>query len=544
MARLVAVVEDLESAEEEEHEQATRGLLESSSAGTRTPFALVGACGRRTTTGMIGIASSVALLVLFGRHIAQERAKRSVEAPGDAVSAFDGQWAMQGLQNALGGFIPNETKTELEQVMQEQGRYRQAVLNATSDGSADLGNLWNTTVHNGPDVGSLWNVSLHGPDVGKMLNESENVWNSTVGTPLQNAGETLVQETLNHTLKEGLDRGLDFVGCVANHTEDFGLNFSHEGMGIQLQHALGSWGAGVGDLRQRAQQLRQEISSISTGEAAGGSPSCSLDGLYFRKVLHSNLGGWGPDTGETSLSLESNRTLDGENVSHLEFRVTANSPYRPGLPSFNGISYGLVGRYATVVVMPGTSVNLTFKVFNMRTNTPIHMPSVSFTFFDLDEYKGHTASEMIIARDFAYAELTVDTEISQTVNSDGTTTFQASTPGTFEDNPVDPLLLTEQQRNRAVTLTYTDTDEISVRLGATPGSSAARAFTFVAHPVLQCAKTIETMHRTPLAAKTHQEPTGIDAGFILWFLRTHTLQILGGVLIAVLLLCLAALVCC
>merc|ERR1712113_181435 len=84
-------------------------------------------------------------------------------------------------------------------------------------------------------------------------------------------------------------------------------------------------------------------------------------------------------------------------------------------------------------------------------------------------------------------------EVKRLENDDGTTRFEATTEGNFDDNPVDPLLLTQQQKNRAVTVFFSNIDEVNFVLGATPASDpgAWRCFEFVLHPVLKCAKTLK-----------------------------------------------------
>lgn len=237
-------------------------------------------------------------------------------------------------------------------------------------------------------------------------------------------------------------------------------------------------------------------------EGDGVPTACSqLEGLYIDRVLHSNLGGQGPDVGEESLVFESNRT-NGTMTTTLAFKITANSPYEPGMPRMNGLSHGLVGKYGMIVVKPGTYVNVTFRTLNAETGAPIRVSGADFTFFDLDEAVGHTETEYITVGGFDHAETTEGTEVKQVQNSDGTTTFRASTEGSFVDNPVDPLLLTQQQKNRAVTLSFKDTEEISLILGSTAGNSSFfRGFTFVGQPALRCAKTLPEKDRSGQTGK-------------------------------------------
>jgi len=194
---------------------------------------------------------------------------------------------------------------------------------------------------------------------------------------------------------------------------------------------------------------------------------------------------------------------------------------------------GIDSKYGTIVVKAGTSANLTFQVFDRDTGLPIRMPSVSYTFFDLDEGEYHQESEYITVGSFKSLELSKDTELKQTDNADGTTTIRASTMGTFKDNPVDPLLLTEQQKNRAVTLTFTDVEKVTVVIGATAGfSSPARAFSFVGHPVLACAKTVGKAKSSKTIGKAK---TSIDS--------SPTFNYKGLVVPVVILFCLGVLLC-
>merc|ERR1712150_107272 len=63
-----------------------------------------------------------------------------------------------------------------------------------------------------------------------------------------------------------------------------------------------------------------------------------------------------------------------------------------------------------------------------------------------------------------------------------------TTEGHFYDNPNDPLLLTAQQKNRAVTLEFKDMSQINFTIGSTPGS-ISRGFNFVGRPSLLCARS-------------------------------------------------------
>merc|ERR1712039_607266 len=68
-------------------------------------------------------------------------------------------------------------------------------------------------------------------------------------------------------------------------------------------------------------------------------------------------------------------------------------------------------------------------------------------------------------------------------------TFTATKEGTGDDNPSDPLDLTEVQENKAVTVTFADKADINFEVGATAGRRP-RVFSFIFRPSLLCAQKV------------------------------------------------------
>merc|ERR1719361_3170908 len=79
------------------------------------------------------------------------------------------------------------------------------------------------------------------------------------------------------------------------------------------------------------------------------------------------------------------------------------------------------------------------------------------------------------------------TEIREERIADGLTRFSATTLGSTMDNPQSPNLLTIQQRNRIVTLTFTDTSGVEATLGCSVGSMDCD-FLFAVEPSLLCSR--------------------------------------------------------
>merc|ERR1712176_1480592 len=72
----------------------------------------------------------------------------------------------------------------------------------------------------------------------------------------------------------------------------------------------------------------------------------------------------------------------------------------------------------------------------------------------------------------------------------------ATTEGTGEDNPKDPTELTEQQKDRAVTVEFENVKHFDFEIGASKGKTD-RVFSFVFRPSLLCAKTKIHKHLYP-----------------------------------------------
>merc|ERR1712203_542728 len=75
------------------------------------------------------------------------------------------------------------------------------------------------------------------------------------------------------------------------------------------------------------------------------------------------------------------------------------------------------------------------------------------------------------------------------------TTFEATTVGTGDDNPTDPLKLTEQQLQRAFTVQFRPFTGADITLGnkahAAGVTTHGRRFDFIAKPSLKCAAGVD-----------------------------------------------------
>jgi len=346
-----------------------------------------------------------------------------------------------------------------------------------------------------------WSDNLHGIDgevaavenvTGSWLQNLESWWNQA-----EHGDELDKTVKRGKELQEQMEKGIQ--SGYLNRSDMAGVYRKHR-LRQQMTHLMHAGWVMAGNISSKADIWKSQIAGI-LGQSTEGDRCDDLDGLYIERVIHNNLGGQGPDHGgEESLILAANHSENGTTVQEVAYKITAMSKYTAGWTHMNGLSHGLVGKYGQVTLRAGTSVTLKIQSVDLRTQQVIHQPSAVFTFFDLDEGTNHSSSEYITVRGpgqpggFTSVETTATTEVRNTTSPDGTVTYRATTLGTFDDNPVDPLLLTEQQRNRAVTFRFQNVDEITVVIGAAPSPRDPmnwRCFSFVGHPVLKCAVRLQ-----------------------------------------------------
>lgn len=213
-------------------------------------------------------------------------------------------------------------------------------------------------------------------------------------------------------------------------------------------------------------------------------PCAGFPFISLERVTHSNLGGLGPDKGDEGIVFSAKDYVPGSYTEDLVITLNASAKYKAGHVSDNGIH----GKYGQISMEGGTEAEFTFRIIDPATKKPKKVKKQEFTFLDLDQSAGVTNREYIKVRDVAQVWLTKNTEILVS-EVDGTKQYTSSVEGDGHDNPRDPLALTVQQKNRAVTMEFRDFSELKVTLGSTPGPHV-RDFFFVARPTLLCAQTV------------------------------------------------------
>jgi len=222
----------------------------------------------------------------------------------------------------------------------------------------------------------------------------------------------------------------------------------------------------------------------ATELVADSDPCDKYEFIKLLDVLHSNLGGHGPDSGAEGLVFKASDRVPGQPEVDLIITVNASASYKRAHTKSNGIN----GAYGCITVAPGNEADFTFHIFNAKTMKPKEVAKQDFTFFDLDQGASDDNQEYVKVYDAAKSWLTENTEVVKKDKGDSLE-FWSSKHGTGHDNPADPTALTVQQKNKAVTVEFVNFDELKFTFGATAGTGV-RYFLFVARPSLRCAQTV------------------------------------------------------
>lgn len=190
------------------------------------------------------------------------------------------------------------------------------------------------------------------------------------------------------------------------------------------------------------------------------------------EVAYSNLGGSGPD-------LNSPEGIKYTNVAEyngraIDLTINAVGEYN----SFKVSKNGKNGKYATINMNRAAEVTLDFSLTGTDDGQPVAIDSLYFSILDMDEGKRMKLRESVTVQGYASSYLTEDTEIKTTTLGNGVVRFDSSMPGTGKDNPKDPALLNERQKNRAATFLFDSASSWRVQLMTGNGPPSGRNFMF------------------------------------------------------------------
>lgn len=188
--------------------------------------------------------------------------------------------------------------------------------------------------------------------------------------------------------------------------------------------------------------------------------------LSIDNVLHSNLGGAGPDSGSADLTY--GNVLPGTNLV-----VTATSPYTPNsLNPAGGVMHnGARNGFGVINMASGSTVDLTFSLVDAATGAPKTVSEFVFTLVDGDQGMAHESRESFTVSGFTSYVLDREStlNIENALDDDdtraagnGRATFISTLRGSKQDNPESEFGLNRLQSRRSVTLLFENKSEFTV----------------------------------------------------------------------------------
>lgn len=207
----------------------------------------------------------------------------------------------------------------------------------------------------------------------------------------------------------------------------------------------------------------------TTAKPTTTAPSCDGDvefAFWDSNVWHSNLNQLGPDEGYEGMRIGQ---LGEHNGKSFDLLITTAGRYTSNWAGWNNV-YGLFGY---ITMNNNTAMDLKFTIVETNTTTEFPLPKWYFTFFDLDTANDQGdqqgGKEVLHVGGADQHLLGPNTELEISQNEKGQTRFAATTFGTSQDNPTNPMTMTTQQQNRAVTFMFKDKASFEMTYESSPG---------------------------------------------------------------------------
>lgn len=195
------------------------------------------------------------------------------------------------------------------------------------------------------------------------------------------------------------------------------------------------------------------------------------EAFVFDNVLHSNLGGAGPDSGSADL-------VFGNVALGTNLVVAATSPYTPNMlnPAGGVLRNGVRQGFGVINMASGSEVELTFSLVDSATGAPKTHPGFVITFFDGDHGMAHESRESVTVTGFTSYSVSADTTLTvagtvvddaSLAGGEGLASFTSTLRGSKEDNPVSPMSLSGLQKRRSFSVYFENKAEFAVKLSET-----------------------------------------------------------------------------
>eukprot|EP00419_Tripos_fusus_P085341 CAMPEP_0172870884 /NCGR_PEP_ID=MMETSP1075-20121228/91773_1 /TAXON_ID=2916 /ORGANISM="Ceratium fusus, Strain PA161109" /LENGTH=322 /DNA_ID=CAMNT_0013721061 /DNA_START=30 /DNA_END=995 /DNA_ORIENTATION=- len=215
------------------------------------------------------------------------------------------------------------------------------------------------------------------------------------------------------------------------------------------------------------------------------SPCAAFPFIRLEKILHSNLGGRGPDQGDEGIVYRVSMSNVGVPVSRAELRLHAYTPYVPSAGRGNSLN----GEWASIAWEPGTWVGLVANFWDPHTKQNLTLPRGYLSFCDIDAgIDGE--KEFVTVSNFFENYYVGNTATAQVEEHKLTTTFWGNEPGFSGDSPKQGMSFTPAQKRKTVTFQVGagGLQAAVFKFGALPGSHP-RSIQFAFQPTLLCTRT-------------------------------------------------------
>lgn len=174
-------------------------------------------------------------------------------------------------------------------------------------------------------------------------------------------------------------------------------------------------------------------------------------------VLHSNLGGQGPDDGEEILVV-------GPVAPGTNMVISATSAYTPNTINPRGgvLNNKIHDKFIQINVATNTAVDLEFQLVDSSTNQPTPLDKFAFTMVDRDQGMSHESREAITVNGFSSYKAGSDVAVE--AKGASLATFSSTLRGGNVDNPTSPYALSGMAERRSAVLLFKNTSKFNLRI--------------------------------------------------------------------------------
>merc|ERR1719238_2144795 len=186
---------------------------------------------------------------------------------------------------------------------------------------------------------------------------------------------------------------------------------------------------------------------------------CSGAGISMDEavLLHSNLGGQGPDTGDETFVV-------GPVAAGTNMVISATSPYTPNTINPRGgvLNNKIHDKFIQINVATNSEVDLLVQLVDSETGEPKIMDKFAFTMVDRDQGMSHESRESITVEGFDSYK--VGSDVAVEAKGENLATFSSTLRGGNVDNPTSPYALSGMAERRSAVLLFKNTDKFKLKI--------------------------------------------------------------------------------